>query len=334
MKQRLIGAIVLILLAVIFLPMLVQGPAPESGVGDIPLRIPAEPKDGIETRELPLAGPGQAPAGGAVGMPAAPAMPEPGQATTAAAGQRPATTAAGDYAVNFGAYATRADADTVAAQLLQSQLPGYVEATTVAGKPAWRVRVGNFATRAEAEAARLRALHVRDDVNAKVVTLDAGTATAPAPAPGASVPANPVATPAAPIAAASPAPPKPAQAAAPVQKPAATAPVTPVPKPTPPAVAPVAKPAATAPAAPAKPAPSSTGFAVQLGAFGSASEATALRDRARAAGFSTFTETVRTDTGTLTRVRVGPVADRAAADALKAQVQARLGVAGMVRPHP
>jgi cell division septation protein DedD len=59
-----------------------------------------------------------------------------------------------------------------------------------------------------------------------------------------------------------------------------------------------------------------------------------LRDRARAAGFSAFTESVATDKGTLTRVRIGPVASRAEADQLQAQVQAKLGVAGIVRPHP
>src|SRR5690606_1804425 len=34
LKQRLIGAAVLVALAVIFLPMLVKGPAPDSGVSD------------------------------------------------------------------------------------------------------------------------------------------------------------------------------------------------------------------------------------------------------------------------------------------------------------
>ena len=60
----------------------------------------------------------------------------------------------------------------------------------------------------------------------------------------------------------------------------------------------------------------------------------ALRDRVRAAGFSAFVEQVRTDKGTLSRVRVGPVADRADADRLRAQVAAKLGVSGIVRPHP
>jgi cell division septation protein DedD len=91
-------------------------------------------------------------------------------------------------------------------------------------------------------------------------------------------------------------------------------------------------PVAAAPAS--KPAAAGTGFAVQLAAFSNPADANALRDRARAAGFDAFTESVRTDKGTLTRVRIGPVADRAEADQLKAQAQAKLGVAGIVRPHP
>ena len=43
LKQRLIGGAVLIALAIIFLPMLVQGPAPDSGVGDVSTRVPATP---------------------------------------------------------------------------------------------------------------------------------------------------------------------------------------------------------------------------------------------------------------------------------------------------
>ena len=43
LKQRLIGAVVLVALAVIFLPMLIKGPAPDSGVSDVPLAVPASP---------------------------------------------------------------------------------------------------------------------------------------------------------------------------------------------------------------------------------------------------------------------------------------------------
>lgn len=324
LKQRLVGAIVLIALAVIFLPMLVKGPAPDSGVSDVPLDIPAELRaDGERvTRDLPLIEPGAAPAGGAVGMPMATAeatSPEPAQG-----GLFPAV-AAGDYAVSFGSYASAADADKVIAALRSAELPGYREAVRLDSREAQRVRIGPFADRAVAEAARLRAAHVNATVGAKVLVLDASNATAPAstavaaPAP-APAKAEPLPSPAAP---------KPAPiTAAPAPKPAVVAPVaTATAKPvaaTPPAPKPEAKPADT----------SKTGFAVQVGAFAAANEATALRDRLRAAGFNAFTESVSTDKGTLTRVRVGPAMNRAEADQLKASVQAKLGIAGIVRPHP
>jgi cell division septation protein DedD len=323
MKQRLIGAAVLVALAVIFLPMLVQGPAPDSGVSDVPLSMPDAPTGNYETRDLPLVTPGTAPEGGALGMssstPPADGAPLPAADTAnpvatpssstavpldddaatrveplpAASGEMfPAPTAGGDYAVHFGSFSSSAAADKVVGSLRASQLPGYREQGLVDGKPIWRVRIGPYASRADAEAARLRAAHVRDDVGARVIALDADVAKPDA--------ANP-----APTTAVAPPPPV-------APKPAAAAP----------------KPANPVPAA------ASTGFAVQLAAFSKPADATALRDRVRAAGFSAFTESVTTDKGSLTRVRVGPVATRAEADALKAQVKAKVGVDGIVRPHP
>ena len=327
LKQRLVGAIVLIALAVIFLPMLVKGPAPDSGVSDVPLDIPAEPRADAMTRDLPLTEPGATPQGGAVGMPVA--TPDAANAEPAQGGLFPAI-AAGDYAVSFGSYGSAADADKVIAALRSAELPGYREVVRLNGREAQRVRIGPFADRAVAEAARLRAAHVNDTVGAKVVVLDADAATA---APASTAVAAP--PPAAVKTQALPPPPatKPvATAPAQTTKPAAPAPA-PVPKPVAPAPA---KPVATAPPAPAaKPADTSkTGFAVQVGAFAATNEAMALRDKLRGAGFNAFTESVRTDKGTLTRVRVGPAMTRAEADQLKASVQAKLGIAGIVRPHP
>lgn len=334
LKQRLIGAVVLVALAVIFLPMLVKGPAPDSGVSDVPLDVPSAPGGEFETRELPLVTPGNAPATGAVGLQgqvAAPAAePAPASGTL-----QPAATAGGKFAVSFGAYATQADADAVLARVKQAKLPGFVEPATINGKPAFRVRVGPYADRPQAEAARLDAIKIRGDVNAQVVTLDA-EATAPAanpPAPSASTAAAVPATPAVTTQALPPEPAKPAPKPAPTEsKPVATTPAVTKPVTAPP----VTKPVATAPkpTEASKPAASDTGFAVQLGAFSNAADANALRDRARGAGFSAFVEQVRTDKGTLSRVRVGPVANRADADRLKAQVASKIGVDGMVRPHP
>ena len=327
LKQRLVGAVVLIALAVIFLPMLVKGPAPDSGVSDVPLDIPAEPKADAATRDLPLTAPGAMPEGGAVGMPAA--TPEPAAAEPDQAGALP-TVAAGDYAVNFGSYASVADADKVIAALRSAGLTAYREAVQLGGREAQRVRIGPFADGAVAESARLRAVQVNADVGAKVVALDATNAAAPAstavaapsPAPVKSEPLPAAANPA---------------AAAPIatSKPATDTSVTD----TKPATTAAAKPVAATPPAPklepAKPADTGkTGFVVQVGAFADANAATALRDKLRAAGMNAFTDTVNTDGGKRTRVRVGPAMNRTEADALKAQVKAKAGVDGFVRPHP
>lgn len=317
LKQRLIGAIVLVALAVIFLPMLVTGPARNSTADSVPLEVPGAPANAqFETRELPLA----APAGGDSGLRGAAPLQEPAANAAATVDTGPAV-AAGNFAVSFGAYASKADADAVIAHLKGAQLPGFSETATINGKQAWRVRVGPFVDRAQAESARLQAVKIRSDVRAEVVTLDANVdgAAATAQAPAATTTplgGNPVQTQALPESAPT------AAAAAPAPKPE--------PKPTP-AAKPEVKPEVKAPAAPAA---SGVGFAVQLGAFGQAADANALRDKVRAAGFSAFVDQVRTDKGVLSRVRVGPVANRAEADQLKAQVAARVGVAGMVRPHP
>ena len=341
LKQRLIGAVVLVALAVIFLPMLIKGPAPDSGVSDVPLEMPATPGGQYETRELPLVTPGQAPAGGVVGLgssapasaattPASEAIPL-GTVPAATAAMLPARTAGGNFAVNFGAYGSPADADAVIARLKQSSMPAFREPANINGRTAYRVRIGPYTERADAEAMRLKASQVRSDVKAQVVTLDAPTATTPPAAASAPASASvaqaaaavaPVTTQALPPEAPKPTPAKPV---APKQTPPESSP----PVTAAPAVAPVAKPV-EAP----KPAASSVGFAVQLGAFSQAADANALRDKLRAGGFSAFVEQVNTDKGTLNRVRVGPVASRADADRLKAQVAAKVGVDGMVRPHP
>jgi cell division septation protein DedD len=328
LKQRLIGAVVLVALAVIFLPMLIKGPAPDSGVSDVSLKVPDEPAG--QFVEIPLNAPTNAPAGGTVGLqqqqpqaiaPQSNATPDnttsnsaPPNNTSAAkpAAMLPASVASGDYAVSFGAYASQADADAVIARLKQAQLPGFSVTDTVNGKPAWRVRIGPYMDRAQAEIVRLEAVKVRNDVNAQVIVLDVAPAAAsPTQTAAPTVVVQPTQT-NHPVEQTKPAPAKPEPA-----KPVAAAPV----------------PAPSKPASP-QPAAANTGFAVQLGAFGNVADANALRDKIRAGGFSAFVDQVRTDKGTLNRVRVGPVADRADADKLKVQVKAKFNIDGMVRPHP
>ncbi|KAF1705515.1 SPOR domain-containing protein [Pseudoxanthomonas suwonensis] len=351
LKQRLIGAAVLVALAVIFLPMLVQGPAPDSGVADVSTRVPDAPAGGYETRELPLLGP-------AADTP----VPAPETAAVAEEDAAPATpaadpaTAAGRWAVSFGAYASERDAEAVISRLRQAGLDGFSEEDTVNGRQAWRVRVGPYADRALAEAGRLRAVRIRNDVNAQVIALDAadgeGTqgaaataatqATAPAPAQATAasepLPAREAPRTVSTTTTTAPATSSPAAASTSTastrtattqpQAPKATATIPAASRP----ATPAQPPAATVPAPSPTPAASNVGFAGQMGAFPSEADAIALRDRLRAAGFSAIVQPVRTDKGTLSRVRVGPVATRAEAEQLRGRLAAHGG--GMVVPHP
>jgi cell division septation protein DedD len=293
--------------------------------------VPNAPAGQFETRELPLVTPGQPGANGATGMPAQAGPSKSATETLASADAPPAptnaqglplVTAGGDYAVSFGAYASTADADIVIDRLRQSGLDAFRQDATIGGKPAWRVRVGPYANQSQAEIARIAALKVRSDVKAEVISLDA-TTDAPATA----------ATPAAPAAAA----PSPDAAQLASQGPPAAVPPkpeAPKPAPTPAAPKPAAEPAKPPVAVVPKPAATGVGFALQVGAFGKETDANALRDKLRGNGFSSFVEPVSTDSGRLFRVRVGPVSTRAEADQLKAQVAARNGLTGIVRPHP
>ena len=73
---------------------------------------------------------------------------------------------------------------------------------------------------------------------------------------------------------------------------------------------------------------------MQVGAFSKPEDAAAMQAKLRAAGISAFVDTVDTDKGRLTRVKAGPVVDRAEADRLKARVRSATGVDGLVRAHP
>lgn len=317
-KQRLIGALVLGALAILFVPMIVIGPE-SKGAADaagVPIVVPDAPEGEFVTREIPLGGPVavDAPAGvtppvagdpnalamvdatadiaprvdaldgaapvavdAASGLPT-PAAPTPAAPTPAAPAAEPVAplpvaVAAGDYSVTAGTFGTRSNADALVARLKSSGLPAYTEAAQVNGQPATRVKVGPFADRAAAEAARVRTAAISGA--AAVATGDA----APAPTSAARTP--------------------PASTAAPA-------------------------------AAPAR----SSGFAVQLGAFASLAEAQTLVGRARAAGFAAFEQRVPTANGVLWRVRLGPAADRASAERIRSDAAGKLGIAGIVVPHP
>ncbi len=342
LKQRLIGAAVLVALAVIFLPMLVKGPAPDSGVSDLSMRVPDAPQEGYKTVDLPLVVPPEAPSGGVLAMrePAAgDRLPVVDTATASPDGDRPAPDAA-DVADRAGSEpapasprpdpdnapaASSAPAATTAAPAAAERPP----ATAAGGD--YVVHFGAFSSERDAR------LIVRQLDGAGLVayaepfTLNGRPAQRVRLGPYASreaaevvrVRAARVRDDVTPRVVA-------LDAAEPAS--AATAPAA--------ARSPAAAPAPTPPATQAAPRPapavaaSGVGFAVQVGAFSSAADATRLRDRLRGLGMTAFTDTVDTDKGRLTRVKAGPVPTREDAERLKSQLKSRAGLDGIVRAHP
>ncbi len=121
-RRRLVGAVALVLLAVIVLPM-VFDPEPRSSLPPVSVRIPGENDTAFNPK---------VPAKSSKAEPAAPA---------------PAANAAGDYVIAVGAYT---NPDAVISKLASANLPYYTE--PVKGNLT-RVRAGPFASKEAADQA-------------------------------------------------------------------------------------------------------------------------------------------------------------------------------------
>lgn len=328
LQKRLIGASVLIVLAIIFVPMLLDG-SEQPGSETLPLVIPEPPERDFETRVVPLdttagdsaptsvaeaigvapqevvdptpdpssaapdaiatvdtnaptrvdavsgepvqpattsidaapvvATPSVTPAAAIATAPAAPA-------TAAPATAAPATAVSGRFLVALGSYSNTANANALAAQLRGAGYKVLGDSVVVNGQNATRLRIGPYATRGQAEAARLAVKQLRTDLPASISEVD--------------------------------------------DTPVTDAPAT------------------------ARSAASVSAWAVQIGAFKVESEANTKRDQLRQAGFAAFVEKINADAGVLWRVRIGPENQRADADAVKAGVKRRFGIDGIVVPYP
>lgn len=209
LKQRLLGAAVLIALAIIFVPMFLSNSPQKQESTTVNLDIPPAPDHKFETRTLPVAGP-SAPVANTSAAPADPnkvvtvetnappqvdAHPEDQTPTPVAVINAPkppvpvkpepetAAPASGRFAVNLGIYADQAHVNALIGKVKKLGFGAYSETTEYQGKPAFRVRVGPFADRAAAEAARLKIKQSEPKVPSSVV--DSGeqpTADAPATA--------------------------------------------------------------------------------------------------------------------------------------------------------
>lgn len=350
LKQRLIGASVLIVLAVIFVPMLLDRPEPSTA--DVGLPTEAQPQGDFDTRVVPLtpptATPAPAPQTGAEAPVAdpnrvatvdtnAPARVDAVSGEVVGGGIDPSTTetpvpeagavsrdpptppaAAAPVATPNPAPATTAAAPPVAAAVqpqTAAPAPSAPRPAPVAGGGRFVVVFGSFGQAANANAliADLR----RGGIDARGEPTEIGGQ------PATRVLAGPFRDRAAA---------EQIRLSARQVRSDLSANIVQVDETT---GARAASTAAASPvAAPAASASAGAGWAVQIGAYQSAADAGAQRDRLTTAGFSAFIDQVRTERGTLYRVRVGPTAQRAGADQLRADVRARLGIDGLVVSHP
>ncbi|MBL4834827.1 MAG: SPOR domain-containing protein [Pseudomonas sp.] len=107
----------------------------------------------------------------------------------------------------------------------------------------------------------------------------------------------------------------------------APVPAEPVPAPVP-ATPPQPAPAVTAPAV-----TDGGNWVVQLGSFSAAANAQSLRETLVSQGYNAYTLSARVDGGEITRVFVGPLRDREAANKLRDELAKRHGMNGLVTAY-
>ncbi|MEZ5463854.1 MAG: SPOR domain-containing protein [Lysobacteraceae bacterium] len=312
LKQRLIGAAVLVALAVIFLPMLLDTPAPQRGAEDVRLDLPTPPSTDFETRELPLTVPPAPTTADADD----PVVTRDEVASVDTANERPPSSTGNEAATTAPDDAPAMDtppAEAVTASDMPVE-PSTAESAPTETKPAatspvppppraadrngrFVVRIGSFTNldSARALARRLDAagLKTRQEsiqIDGKpALRLDVGPYAGPADANAARLAAQ--------------------------------------------RVEPTLKPQVIELEA-AVPAVEGSGYAVQVGAFSKQEDANVLRERLRNGGFNAFIAAADTDAGRLYRVRVGPELERSRAETVAKQLKDRFRLTGMIVNHP
>lgn len=308
LRQRLVGAAVIIALAVIFVPMLLDSPEESQRTQQVDLTIPPRTEPGMETRRLPLdpamtapqpaaeevadeaAGsvadpvpadggvaaidtPAAAPPAPATASPKpepakpAPPKPEPPKPEPAApmAASLPQPAAGGRFLAQFGSYAERSNAEALVRDLAKAGVPATLETLPgTSGRTLHRVRSKPYATRAEADAARLSAQRQIAGLASSVIELAAADATQSTPAR-----------------------------------------------------------------------PNLSGWAVQVGVFTRKDGAEELAKRLRDGGYAAFVEPVKLAGGqTSHRVRVGPEARRESALRIQGELKSKFKLDALVVAHP
>lgn len=170
-RRRLVGAIALVLLAVIVLPMVFDS-EPKQSSPPVSVRIPSEDDAGFAPKVTPKPPPAASTPHPAAAPPSEPAKPEPetkaetrpeekhspkaadkGSGADAERDRAVAAMAGEEFVVPVAALANAAKVEELTARLAEAKLPYYTEPIATRKGPVTRVRVGPFADRATAEKA-------------------------------------------------------------------------------------------------------------------------------------------------------------------------------------
>ena len=178
LKQRLVGAIVLVALGVIFIPMLLEGPdqtpvpkmdaLPEPadrqrskplGTFPAPDAIPEEPEESIvladpEPAPVAAAKPDEVPPPAQSLPPAEEPLPPPVET----AKKPPKPGPLGSWVVQAGSFSSQQNALRLRDKLRKAGFVTQVEKASVAGQSRYRVRVGPFLEKVDAEKSRKQLL--------------------------------------------------------------------------------------------------------------------------------------------------------------------------------
>ncbi|MGO4520793.1 SPOR domain-containing protein [Dyella sp. 2RAF44] len=354
MKTRLLGAAVLIALAVLFVPMFISSnPPTTSGDESVSLAIPPAPDRHLQTKTMSLT-PGAAPASTAAAAPK-PVVPAPAATATPVgssdqlatvnigsnrpkdvetdptAGQKPEPTTVtrpgssasqpvipvqGKAATGVtGSATTTAGKATTPAAIPAQQEPAMPPATAAHG--AYSLNLSAYASSASAQSLIQRVRGLGYPASGRSINQGGKQLTMVTAGPFESRAAAEAAR----LKITQTIPGAPARlegsASTPTQD-----------------DAPAAKPATPAANTAAAPASHPGGWAVQVAAMGSQNDANALRDKLRANGFDGYVDTVNANGKQLWRVRAGPQTQRADAVRVRDQIKSKLGVDGNVVTAP
>ncbi|HEV7165065.1 MAG TPA: SPOR domain-containing protein [Gammaproteobacteria bacterium] len=159
LKERLIGAVVLVVLGIIIIPFFLKGSSPDSGVSQSVTLPPSSATAAPQQYSMALT-----PAAGSAALVPAAATQAPAvqQAATPAPTPRPvvhsidrqqAPAPAGKWVVQAGSYGSEANASKVVNTLKQQGYHAYVSRFSKGGQTYYRVRVGPYADRGSADKA-------------------------------------------------------------------------------------------------------------------------------------------------------------------------------------